>query len=152
MFLLDCMWMKGTDAQFRLLHTYWSARDARGIFSLCLSIYEYMNTNIISRTALRVTPWAFTISGTVLGHLPERQSAEVREKSLLCLKYRSIYLTKMHGFTTGGLYSPPGAVWGTFYYGCAALYLCFRLLERNTHPLQWHVSFCWGLEVFKVRF
>ncbi len=26
---------------------------------------------------------------------------------------------KTHGFVTGGLYSPPEAVWGTFYYGCA---------------------------------
>ncbi len=48
----------------------------------------------------------------------KRQSAEVRKKCLLRLKY-GYFLTKMHGLTTGGLYSSPGAVWGTFYYGCA---------------------------------
>ncbi len=40
-----------------------------------------------------------------------------------------IYLTKTHGFATGGLYSPPGAVWGMFYYGCA----CFI----------WRLVDCW---------
>ncbi len=29
-----------------------------------------------------------------------------------------IFLTKMHGFATGGFYSPPGAMWGMFYYRC----------------------------------
>ncbi len=43
-----------------------------------------------------------------------RQSAEVREKCSLRLKYGSFFLTKLHGFATGGLYSRPGAVtsWG----------------------------------------
>ncbi len=135
--LTACEWKAQTHSFVYYTHT--EVRVMLVAFSASASQYEYMNTNIISRTAQRVTPWAFTISGTVLGHLPERQSAEVREKSLLCLKYRSIYLTKTHGFTTGGLYSPPSA-------------LCFRLLERNTHPLQWYVSFCWGLDVFKVSF
>ncbi len=38
-----------------------------------------------------------------------------------------IFLTKTHGFATGGLYSSPGAVWGMFYHGCARFVL--RLLD-----------------------
>ncbi len=33
------------------------------------------------------------------------------EKRVYYIWNMDIYLTKMHGFATGGLYSPPGAVW-----------------------------------------
>ncbi len=46
------------------------------------------------------------------------QSAEVIKKCYYVWN-RGIFLTKTHGFATGGLYSPTGAMWGTFYYGCA---------------------------------
>ncbi len=42
-------------------------------------------------------------------------------------------LTKMHGFATWGLYSPSGATWGMFYYGCVH-FIWFGLLKKtSTH-------------------
>ncbi len=37
------------------------------------------------------------------------------EKSVYYVWKMYIFLTKLHGFTTGGLYSGSGAVWGMFY-------------------------------------
>ncbi len=51
-----------------------------------------------------------------------RQSAEVR-KRVYYVWNMDIFLTKTHGFT-GGLYSPPGAVWGTVYYVCVHFSWC----------------------------
>ncbi len=60
----------------------------------------------------------------VLLHPPERLPrmtvAEVRE-SVYNILNMYIFLTKTYRFTTGGLYSHPAAVWGTFYYG----WMCF---------------------------
>ncbi len=45
-----------------------------------------------------------------------RQLAQARETIYNVLNMDN-FLTKTHWFTTGGLYSPHGAVWGTFYHG-----------------------------------
>ncbi len=58
------------------------------------------------------------------------------EKSVYYVWNMDIFLSKAHGFATGGLYSPPGAVWGTFY-GCTLYLACFGLWNRNTRRLQW---------------
>ncbi len=69
------------------------------------------------------------------------------EKSIYNVSNMDIFLTKMHGFATGGLYSSPGAVWGTFYYRCA----CFiwRLLDCWTKtPTYSHSNACKSKENF----
>ncbi len=48
-----------------------------------------------------------------------QDSQQKWEKRVYYVWNMDILLTKAHGFATGGLYSPPGAVWGMFYYGCA---------------------------------
>ncbi len=45
-------------------------------------------------------------------------------KKLYYIWNMDIYLTKTHGFATGGLHSPPGAVWSTFYYERAHFISC----------------------------
>ncbi len=64
----------------------------------------------------------------VLHHLPGTASmydSQLKwEKSICNILNMDIFLTKTHRFAAGDLYSPPGAMWGTFYYGCA----CFILL------------------------
>ncbi len=54
-------------------------------------------------------------------------AVEQWEKSVYYILNMEMYLTKTHGFATGCLDSPPGAVWGTFYYGCT--YFISRLLN-----------------------
>ncbi len=57
-----------------------------------------------------------------LRHPPERFPSTTVSGSENLFNYiwnMDIYLTKSHGFTTGGLYSPPGAAWGMFYYECS---------------------------------
>ncbi len=57
-----------------------------------------------------------------LRHPPERFPSTTVSGSENLFNYiwnMDIYLTKSHGFTTRGLYSPPGAAWGMFYYGCS---------------------------------
>ncbi len=44
---------------------------------------------------------------------------------------------KCIGVATGGLYSPPGAVWGTFYYGCAYFISCLPNWIQQTHLVPW---------------
>ncbi len=46
-----------------------------------------------------------------------------------------IFLMKMHGFATGGLYSCPGAMWGTFYYRCT--HFIWRLVDLNVKCLTY---------------
>ncbi len=56
---------------------------------------------------------------TVLAFLDilTRNKTKILSKISLFLECMDIFLTKTHGFATGGLYSPLGAVRGMFYYG-----------------------------------
>ncbi len=56
------------------------------------------------------------------------------EKSISHILNMDIILTKMHVFSTGSLYSCPGAVWGTFYYGCTHFIWLLVTVERKHLP------------------
>ncbi len=69
-------------------------------------------------------------------HILTRNKTKILSKISLFLECIDIFLTKTHGFATGGLYSPPGAVRGMFLLWMDALYLTsFGLSNRNTHIL-----------------
>ncbi len=65
------------------------------------------------------------------------QSAEVRKKSIYNILNKDIFLTKMHRFTTDGLYSPPEPCEAHFYYGCACLFDVFWTVWTKT-PIYSH--------------
>ncbi len=81
----------------------------------------------------------------VLRHPPGTASAydskEKWEKSVYNVLNMDIFLTKMHGFATGGLYSPPGSMWGTFYYGwmrfISLLLDCWTKTPAYCHYKAW---------------
>ncbi len=75
------------------------------VFCFVLSLRSSLITWCIRPTSFTGTPSAY-------------DSQRKWKKSVYYVWNMDIFLTKMHGFATGGLYSPPGAVWGTFYYGC----------------------------------
>ncbi len=61
---ISVMWKTGTESQNPVIKVkfsvYWCTRDAPGVFSLCcLNMLVHEHMNMISRTALRVTSWAF---------------------------------------------------------------------------------------------
>ncbi len=57
-------------------------------------------------------------------------SQQKGEKSVYSFLNIDIFLTKMHGFATGGLYSTPETVRGTVYYGC--MHFIWLLLDGWT--------------------
>ncbi len=81
----------------------------------------------------------------VLRHLPEQLARMTvsgnEEKSVYYVWNMDIFLTKTHGFTTGGLYSPPGAMWGMFYYRCthfiSHLLDCWQNAPAYPHCKAW---------------
>ncbi len=69
-----------------------------------------------------------------LAHMTVSRS---EKKSIYNILNKDIFLTKMHRFTTDGLYSPPEPCEAHFYYGCA----CFiwRILDGWTKtPIYSH--------------
>ncbi len=86
------------------------------VISVPYSLKQQMNQNPQRH-------WLSMRDAYVLRHPPERLARKTvsrsEKKSVYNVLNMDIFLTKTHRFATGGLYSPPGAMWGTFYYVCA---------------------------------
>ncbi len=96
------------------------------VWKLCFLCYckQTRETSISHSHAWRIRP---TSSAGTASTYDSQQKLEIK-----CYYFwnMDIYLTKMHGFVTGGLYSPPGAVWGTFYYECVHYVTSSELLTK----------------------
>ncbi len=61
---------------------------------------------------------AFSFFSLSAEWLPRATVSGSDKNSVYYVWNMDIYLTRVHGFPTAGLYSPPEAVWGTFNYRC----------------------------------
>ncbi len=114
-----------------LLGLYWTPPTfLTSVLCCCLCSTLPLSSLITGACA---TPTSYVIRQNGL-HVRQRKW----EKSVYKVLNMDIFLTKMHRFPTGDLYSPPGAVWGLFYYG----WMCFLWLlldcKKNTRLVPFY--------------
>ncbi len=106
-----------------------------GLISKSSGIFLYKSSVCASNSGpafcFVLSPRPTSSAGTASAY----DSQQTWEKSVYYVWNMDIFLTKLHWFATGGLYSPPGAVWGMFYYECVLYLTCFGLLNRNTSAM-----------------
>ncbi len=89
--------------------------------------------NIICASATLKSPVDFDFDCLGIRPTSSAQNREVREKCLNVLNL-DIFLTKTYRFTTGGLYSPPGAVLGLLFFWMDALLFDYFWTVEQKHP------------------
>ncbi len=103
-------------------------------FSFCTSNSWLLFCFDLSTAHLRcATPTSYVISSARSGceHKLDKSDYYVLNMDIVLRK-------KTLQFATGGLYSPPRVMWGTFLLWMDVLYWpCFGLMKRNNHPLHY---------------